>query len=227
MRNRSGVYFSAALSALLLLVGRASAQSVTYTFSDGTSDGWDQGGFSDSTPDTIDTISGTNYIHVPIGGFQVTNVATGNPADPLYTAMLAAAADPSLYDLSYQWYVNTADFTGATINSYLQLGTFVNGSDGAYDQDFGGIKEVQLSGAQLTSGQVFSGTVTINMAAAGLTLPPTETYWRLGFIENGDSGVPYVVDFTNISLSPVPEPATFGLGVLMLAGLALRRRRRV
>jgi hypothetical protein len=207
------------------------AQSVLFNFSDGTSDGWSAGGFSDSTALGVVNIGGNNYIQAPIGGFQVANVATGNTSSALFLAMAAAAQNPSGYVLSYDWYVNTATFTGATINSYLQAGSFVNDGGGDYSQDFGSVKEVQLSGAQLTSGNVFQGAVSVNMGAAGLLLPtPGQTYYRLGLVENGDSGVPYVVDFTDISVAPitaVPEPASFGLcGLLLAGGTALLRRRK-
>src|SRR5271154_3841252 len=117
----------AAIAAMLVLVGHASAQSVTFNFADGTSDGWDSGGFSDSTPLSVTSIGGANYISVPIGGFQVANVATGNASSAFYQAMVAAAQNPSGYDISYNWLVNTAGFSGTT---FLQLGTFVNTGSG-------------------------------------------------------------------------------------------------
>jgi hypothetical protein len=223
------------LAAAVALLGlgaiQAQAQSVTFNFTDGTSDGWSAGGFSDSTALGVVNIGGNNYISVPIGGFQVANVATGNTSSALFQAMAAAAANPAGYVLSYDWSVNTATFTGATINSYLQVGAFVNDGTGDYSQDFGSVKEVQLSGAQLTSGSVIQGAVSVNMGAAGLLLPtPGQTFYRLGLIENGDSGVPYVVDFTDISVAPVtavPEPASFGLcGLVLAAGTTLIRRRK-
>jgi hypothetical protein len=211
---------------VFLLAARATAQSVTFNFSDGTSDGWSDSGFGSTPLSTVTTISGSNYIVVPIGGFQVANVATGNTSSALFQALAAAAANPAGYDLSYNWYVNTAAFT-ATSNSFLQVGSFVNDGSGDYSQDFGSVKEVQLSAAQLTSGNVFQGQVSVNFAAAGLTLAtPGQTFYRLGFIENGDSGPAYAVDFTNISVSPVPEPATLGLLCCCVPALALRNRRR-
>jgi len=222
----------AAIAALLVGAGRVAAQSVNFSFTDGTSDGWSDSGFGGSPLSTVTNITGSNYIEVPIGGFQVANVSTGDTSTAFFQAMAAAMANPSGYDLSYNWYVNTATFTGASPTSFLQLGSFVNGGDGAYNQDFGNVKEVQLSGAQLSSGNVFQGQVSVNLAAAGLVLPDTETFYRLGLIENGDGGVPYQVEFTNISIGPVPEPAslgllgTAGLGLLGMAGLGLLRRRR-
>jgi hypothetical protein len=218
------------IACVFLLAGRATAQSVLFNFADDTSDGWDSGGFSDSTALNVTTIGSSNYIVVPIGGFQVANVASGDTSSAFFQAMAAAQADPADYDLSYDWYVNTATFTGANANSFLQIGTFVNDGSGDYSQDFGSVKEVQLSGAQLSSGDVFSGQVTVNMAAAGLILAtPGQTYYRLGLIENGDSGPPYQVEFTNISLAPiatVPEPATLGLLGCAVPALLMRKRRR-
>jgi hypothetical protein len=216
----------AAIAALLVAAGRVNAAMVTFNFSDGTSDGWANGGFSASPLSTVTTISGSNYIAIPIGGFQVANVSSGNTSSAFFQAMAAAQQNPSGYDLSYNWYVNTASFT-ATPTSFLQVGSFVNDGAGDYSQDFGSVKEVQLSGAQLTSGNVFQGQVTVNFATAGLTLAtPGQTFYRLGFIENGDTGPAYVVDFTNISISPVAVPEPASLGLLGVSALALIRRRR-
>jgi hypothetical protein len=210
----------------LLLAGRASAQSVTFNFADNTSDGWNNGGFSSSPASTVVTIGGANYISLPIGGFQVANVATGNTGSAFFQAMAAATANPSGYTLSYNWYVDTSTFTGATSNSFLQLGSFVNTGSGFYAQDFGATKEAQLSGAQLTSGNTFQGFASVNMGAVGFTPPSGQTFYRIGLIENGDSGVPYKVEFTNISISPVPEPVSLGL-LCFLPALAMRARRRM
>ncbi|HUB27231.1 MAG TPA: PEP-CTERM sorting domain-containing protein [Tepidisphaeraceae bacterium] len=212
------------MAALFVVAGRVNAAMVTFNFADGTSDGWADGGFSTSPLSTVTAINGSNYIAVPIGGFQVANVSSGDTSSAFFQAMAAAQQNPSGYDLSYNWYVNTASFT-ATPTSFLQVGSFVNDGAGDYSQDFGSVKEVQLSGAQLTSGNIFQGQVSVNFATAGLTLAtPGQTFYRLGFIENGDSGPAYVVDFTNISISPIPEPAS--LGLLSAGALALIRRRR-
>jgi len=221
----------AALTTLIIGAIQSHGQSASFTFSDGTADGWYLSGFNSSTVPAVQNIGGNNYIAVPIGGFQVANVGSGNTSSAFFLAMAAAQQNPSGYMLSYNWSVNTANFTGATVNSYLQLGSFVNDGSGDYSQDFGSVKEAQLSGTQLTSGNVISGTVSVNMGAAGLTLPPGQTFYRLGLIENGDSGVPYVVDFTDISISPVavvPEPASLSLiwGLAAPALCLIPRRRR-
>jgi hypothetical protein len=202
----------ATLAALVVGATQAQSQSVLYNFADGTADGWANAGFSSTPAATVVNASGTNYIQVPLGGFQVANVSHGADGSAFYLAMQAAAANPSGYDLSYNYYINTAGFTGAT---FLQVGTFVNTGSGYYAQDFTSPYELQLNGTQLASGQVFQGTVTVNMAAAGFAMPAADTFFRLGFIENG-SGTGVAVDFTDISISPVPEPGSFAL-----LGLAL------
>jgi hypothetical protein len=215
---------SLATAVALLGLGaiQAQGQSVLYNFADNTSDGWANSGFGSTPVATVQTIGGQNYIAIPLGGFQVGNVAHGADGSPFYNAMQAAAANPAGYDISYTYYINTAAFSGAT---YLQLGTFVNTGSGYYAQDYSLPNEVQLNGTQLASGGVFTGTVTINMAAVGFAMPAADTFFRLGLIENGNgSGV--VVDFTDISVSPVPEPSSLALaGLGAMGGLMLFRRR--
>lgn len=212
----------------ILFVVHAQGQSVVYNFSDGTSDGWANSGFGGSPASPVSNIGGNNYIFVPLGSsFQVANVSSGDPTSAFYQAMQAAAADPSGYDISYNYYFDTSTF-GSTPPTFLQLGTFVNGGNGQYFQDFSTPNEVQFSGSQLASGQVFEGTVTINMGAVGFALNPTNNFYRLGLIENGNNGSSSSaigVYFTGISIAPVPEPSVlclFGLGV---AGLWMRNRR--
>ncbi len=221
-------HFSLA-AAIALLVGsiQAQAQSVIYNFSDNTSDGWALGGFSGSPAATVSTIGGNNYIFAPLGSsFQVANVSSGDSSSALFQAMQAAALNPSGYDISYNYYFDTSTF-GATPPSFLQLGTFVNGGNGQYFQDFSTPNEVQFNGSQLSSGQVFQGSVTINMGTVGFALNPTNNFYRLGLIENGNNGASSSsigVYFTGISITPVPEPSLaclFGLGA---TGWWIRRR---
>lgn len=101
--------------------------------------------------------------------------------------MQAAAANPAGYNISYTYYFDTSTF-GATPPSFLQLGTFVNTGSGYSAQDFSTPNEVSFNGAQLASGQVFTGTVTVNLATVGFNMPPADTFFRLGLIENGNNG---------------------------------------
>jgi hypothetical protein len=210
-----------AVAAIIIGAIQAQGQSVVYNFSDNTSDGWANGGFSSATPSTVVPIGGQNYIAIPIGGFQVANVSAGSGA--LFNAMAAAAANPAGYDISYNYSINTAGVTGAT---FLQVGTFVNTGVGYYAQDFGTPNELQLNGTQLASGQTFTGTVSFSFAQAGYAMP-SDTFYRLGLIENADAtAAGIVVDFTDISVTPTPEPTSLALlGLAAPAFWMIRRRR--
>jgi PEP-CTERM motif len=224
MKRIIGTSVGMATVALVFGAIQVHSQSVNYNFSDGTADGWANSGFGNGPAATISNIGGQNYIAIPLGGFQVANIGTSDSSSALYAAMAAAALNPAGYDISYDYSINTAAFSGAT---FLQLGTFVNTGNSDYFQDFPSTgKEVELNGTQLASGQVFSGHVIVNMAAAGLTMAPGQTFFRLGLIENGNgSGV--VVDFSNISVGPVPEPSTLALIGLGAAAAMLMFRRRL
>ena len=178
--NKTKITSLAAVVALLGLGAiQTQGQSVVYTFPDTTGDGWTLGGFSAGAAPTITAIGGVNYMFVPNGGFQVANVASGYPLN--FTSALhpgGAAARPRptrpATDISYNYYINTAAITGAT---FLQFGTFVNTGSGYYAQDYSTPNEISLDGTQLASGQVFSGTITINMAAVGLcNMPAADTF---------------------------------------------------
>ncbi len=232
--NQNGKLASVALAAAVCLglgLVQAQAQSVTYTFGDGTSDGWATAGFSGTPAASVSTINGQNYIYVPFTGFQAANDASdssGNLAG-FNAAMSAALINPAGYDISYTYYLNTAGFSGAT---FLQLGVYVNTGKGYYAQDYSTPNQVSFNGSQLTSGQIFTGTVTENLATMGVddTNAAAETYFRLGLVENTGSGTTGVgVYYTDISVTPVPtpEPATLSLcGLGVASGVMFLRRRK-
>ena len=216
----------AAIGALLFGAIQAQGASVIYNFTDGTSDGWSNSGFGTTPASPVSNIGGNNYIFVPLGGFQTANVSAGADGSDFYNTMLAAAANPSGYNISYNWLVDTSTF-GANAGTFLQLGLFVNSGSGAYAQDFGSPNEVQLSGAQLARGQVFSGQISVYMGAVGFCVPPTDTFFRLGIIENGNGAAPVGAYFTGISVTPVPEPSSLSLFGLAVPAFWMMRRRQL
>lgn len=231
MRYR--IYGLAAMGAILLSGSQAFAQTATFDFETpgvGGDQGWGSGfdgqpGAGRTLPTQIDTGNGTLYAHVTrTGGFQETAYQTGDTTDPFFVAMAAAAADPVDATLSYDWYVDTSTL-GAGAGTFFQLGSYVNTGSGYYAQDFGAIKEVELNGTQLASGGVFSGHVSINFATVGYAMPAAQTFFRLGFIENGDGAAQYV-DLDNITVSVVPEPSTIVLSALSGLALLVYRRRK-
>jgi hypothetical protein len=227
------VFRGAAIAGLVLgaVTVKANAQTATFDFQDGTDQGFGTGFGNDASKSfPIVNIGGSLRMGVDrTGAFQEAARQTGTATDPMYLAMDAASVDESLYQISYDWYVDTS--LGG-YGTFLQLGTFVNTGNGYYAQNFPGAgKEVELNGAQLASGQVFSGNVTQTFAAKGFDLPLAQTFFRLGFITNGNgvagaNGTDRVF-FDNVTVSPVPvpEPASLGLIALGLPALALRRRR--
>ncbi|MBC8105485.1 MAG: PEP-CTERM sorting domain-containing protein [Anaerolineae bacterium] len=208
----------------MISAATVSAQSHTFNFDDGTDQGWGLGFGDDASASfAIVNAAGSNRMVVPKGAFQSAGVATGNPGSTFYQAMLAASANEALYQVTYDWRVDTAGW-GANSGTFFQLGSFVNTGSGYYAQNFGAVKEVELNGTQLASGGVFSGTVTYNMAAVLYNMPAGETFFRFGVIMNGD-GSAQAVQYDNITISPVPEPASMALLGLAVPAMMIRRRR--
>jgi hypothetical protein len=221
------VYGLAAAAALLFSATSVSAQVAIFDFEGGTDQGFGTGFGNDASATfPIVNIAGSNRMEVTdTAAFQQAGRETSNPADPWFIALLAASANESLATLSYDWYIDTSLAPG-TNGTFLQLGTFLNTGSGYYAQNFPAAgKEVELNGAQLASGQVFSGTVNINLGAAGYNMPLGETFFRPGLISNGD-GTGVKIYYDNIRLTVVPEPATVALAGLGLAGIGLISRRR-
>lgn len=214
----------AAIAALLFGAATASAQSSIFDFQDGTDQGFGTGFGNDASATfPIDNIGGSLRMRVvQTAAFQEAGREGSNPADPFYQAMLAASANEAGYVISYDWYIDTSLAT--TIGTFLQLGTYVNTGSGYYAQDFPATgKDVELSGTQLASGQVFSGTVLETFAAKGFDIPGGETFFRFGLIANGDGN--QQIHYDNIRIAPVPEPTSMAVLGLGLSALAARRRR--
>jgi hypothetical protein len=227
------VFRLAAIAALVLGASRASAQSVTYNFEDGTDQGFGHKFSNDASESfPIENVGGSNRMKVvrTPNDFQEAERNTGTASDPLYQAMSAASANEAGYLISYDYWIDTAAM-GAGAGTFLQVGTYVNTGSGYYAQNFGTPKELELNADQLASGQVFSGTVSQTFAAKGFDIPAGETFFRLGLIINGD-GANQAVYFDNITVQPVPEPGAAlvclgaALGALGWRGCGRRRTSR-
>ncbi|WP_428939377.1 hypothetical protein [Fontivita pretiosa] len=219
------IFRTAALAAALFGISQAaSAQSVTFDFEDGTDQGFGHKFGSGDASETFPVVSIGGSMRMAVlrdGDFQEAERIAGADGSPFYLAMKAAAADEANYFISYDYYIDTSAF-GSGAGTFLQLGTYVNTGSGYYAQDFPGAgKDVELSGTDLASGGVFSGTVTESFAAKGYDMPAADTFFRLGLIINGD-GANQVVHFDNIRV--FPEPAS--LALVSLAVLPILRRRR-
>jgi hypothetical protein len=212
--------------AILFCAVQAPAQSVTFDFETGTDQGFGAGFGNDASATfPIVNIGGSQRMEVmDTAAFQQAGRETGNPADAQYQAMLAASADESLATLSYDYYIDTSLSPG-NYGNFLQLGTYINTGSGYYAQNFPGAgKELELDGAQLASGQLFSGTVSFTLASKGYNIPAGETFFRLGLIINGD-GSQTKVYFDNIRLTVVPEPASLAIVGFAVSALWSMRRR--
>jgi hypothetical protein len=222
----------AVIVTLLASGAQVFGQSFVFDFEGGTDQGWGTGFGDDASASfAIENVGGSNRMSVPRTAFQSAGHGDGNGASPFFLAMAAAGANEALYEISYDWYVDTS-VNPAGWGNFLQIGTFVNAGSGYYQQDFPAVKDVELNGAQLASGAVFSGTVTETFSAKGYNMPPNlitvvpETFWRLGFILNGD-GTGQNIHFDNIRVGPVvPEPASLALAGLAAGAVVMTRRRR-
>ncbi|HEX2475841.1 MAG TPA: PEP-CTERM sorting domain-containing protein [Lacipirellulaceae bacterium] len=218
-----------AAAALLLATVPASAQSITFDFQDGTDQGFGNKFSNDaSAAFPIVNIGGSNRMGVLRNGdFQEAERASTGATDPFLLAMNAATAAPGLYQISYDWYVDTS---GGGYGNFLQLGTYMNSGQGTfpYIQDFPGTgKDVELNGTQLASGQVFTGTVTETVTQKYGALHPdflAQPFTRFGLIINGD-GPNATVYFDNISIRPIPEPVSLALFALAAPAMLMLRRR--
>jgi hypothetical protein len=217
------VHRFAALVALLFAI-EAKGQFVAYDFESGGDQGFGHK-FSNDASEEFPTVSIGGSIRMEVlrnGDFQEAERTISDPSDGQYLAMDAASGNEAGYLLSYDWYVDTS--LGG-YGSFLQLGTYVNTGNGYYAQDFPNAgKDVELGGGELASGGVFSGTVTETFSDKGFDLPTGQTFFRLGLIINGD-GPNATVYFDNVSISPVPEPASMTLlAATIPAFLVIRRR---
>ena len=173
----------------------------------------------------IDNIAGSNRMRITrTGGFQQASRRSFSTSEAYHLAMEAAAANEANYLISYDYYIDTS---GANDGTFLQLGTFVNTNmAGEYVQDFPGAgKDLELSGADLASGGIFSGTVSETFAAKGYNLPTGRTDYELGLIVNGNNTEPLNVWFDNIIIRAIPEPASLALLALAAPAMLVRRRR--
>ena len=217
-------------ASIVVLFGavQASAQSITFNFQDGTDQGFG-GGFGNdaSIAFPIVNIGGSLRMEVlDTAAFQQAG-RESQGTDAFFNAMNAGMLAPTLYEISYDWYVDTSLSPG-NYGNFLQLGTYINSGAGGYIQDFPAVKDMELNGVQLASGQVFSGTVTETIFAKygdpGANFLG-QTFLRFGLISNGD-GTQAKVYYDNISIRPVvPEPGSAGLAALGGALLLHRRRR--
>ena len=216
-----------ALLSACLIASSAIGQTITFDFQDGTDQGFGTGFGNDASKSfPIVNIGGSFRMEVTLGGFQV--AGREGTSGPFLAIMNAAAANPGISTISYDWYIDTSLSPG-NYGTYLQLGTYINSGSGAYSQDFPGTgKDVDLTGAMLGSGSVFSGTVSETLTAKYGAINPGhvgQTFQRLGLIMNGD-GTQVKMYFDNITITAVPEPSSLSFLGLAAPALWMMRRRR-
>jgi hypothetical protein len=219
----------AAAIAVLSGLSQAHGQSVIFDFQDGTDQGFG-GGFGNDASMSFPIVNLGGSLRMQVqrtGAFQEAG-RQNQGTDAFLAAMNAAVLNPSGYVISYDWYVDTSLSPG-NYGTFLQLGTYINSGSGAYTQDFPGTgKDVELNGTQLASGQVFSGTVTETLTQKYGTLDPGflgQTFMRFGFIMNGN-GADAKVYYDNVSVTPIPEPASLCLWALTAPAFWMMRSRR-
>ncbi len=215
-------------AAVLFSALQSHSQSITFDFQDGTDQGFGTGFGNDASKIfPIVNIGGSLRMEVTLGGFQVAG-RQSQGADAFLAAMNGATANPGVSTISYDWYIDTSLSPG-NYGTFLQLGTYINAGSGAYTQDFPGSgKDLDLNGAQLASGQVFSGTITETLTAKYGALDPgflAQGFQRFGLIMNGD-GAQVKMYFDNINITAVPEPASLSFFGLTAAALWMVRGRR-
>ena len=215
------------VTVIAALLSVAQAQTVTFDFEDGTDQGFGTGFGNDASKTfPIVNIGGSLRMAVTLGGFQV--AGREGASGPFLAAMNAAAANPSVSTISYDWYVDTS---GGGYGTYLQLGTYLNSGSGAYSQDFPNTgKDVDIGGVDLASGGIFSGTINETLTQKyGSPLNAghvAQTFQRLGLIMNGDGAGTTTVYFDNITITAVPEPGSLALVGLGAAAMWMMSRRR-
>jgi hypothetical protein len=210
------------------LSGAHASGQIVFDFETGGDQGWGNPFSADPANTvmlTVENVGGSNRLRaIRDGSFQEVARRSHSQVDPFHLAMAAAAVNDGLATISYDWYVDTSP---GTYGSFLQLGTYYNTDNGFYDQDFPNAgKDVELDGAQLASGQVFSGTVAETLSVKGVDLPIGDTGYELGFIVNGDGPAGgQRVYFDNVRISIIPEPASLALAGLAATAIAMMRRR--
>jgi hypothetical protein len=223
-RHTRSLTLPALVAALTLAAFPALGQiMVSWDFQDGTDQGWGAG-FGDDASQAFPIVDIGGSMRMQVlrdGGFQEAGYQSGSA--PFLAAFNLAGLNPATSVIRYDYYIDTAP---GNFGTFLQLGTYYNGGSGGYTQDFTAPYDLELNGTQLASGQVFSGTVTESLADKGYDLSGfsfPETFGRFGLIINGD-GANATVHYDNISITAIPEPGA--LGLLLLGGLGLLRRRR-